>query len=249
MNTLTPKLTDLNQLYTLGMKNAGLHSPTDEDWYNTNLVEGELYFVDLRNIGLLDWFIELYYIRPDGTGYYYTTDPAQDPIYLDKPEKYFYFEAEDTGTYYIRVSSGDDWEDSMHYFFYVGPSIQYFDIVDMPTRGGVKIYGTSGYNTYTCDLRGAVPAQTSIVSLSVTNSFPEGTVCSEVDKSLSAGGKTYYNTTGTGGIVINNISGTSLGQLWTIGGRCAKGTHFTYWSARFNGRFACVMEPYPGNEL
>jgi hypothetical protein len=37
--------------------------------------------------------------------------------------------------------------------------------------------------------------------------------------------------------------------LWTIGGRCAKGTHFTYWSAELNGRFGCVMAPYPGNEL
>ena len=49
--------------------------------------------------------------------------------------------------------------------------------------------------------------------------------------------------------VIQNIKGASLGQLWTIGGRCAKGTHFTYWSAELNGRFGCVMAPYPGNEL
>ena len=51
----------------------------------------------------------------------------------------FYFTAKDTGKFYIRICSGNDWVDSMYYFFYVGPAIQTFDIVDMPTYGGVNL--------------------------------------------------------------------------------------------------------------
>lgn len=124
---LTPKLSKMNQLYTLGMKHAGLHSETDEDWFSINLTAGTQYFVDLRNIGRMNWYIELYYVQSHDEngykgykGYKYTTDPEQNPIYKDHPEKFFYFTAQDTGTYYIRVTSGNAWEDSMHYFFYVG---------------------------------------------------------------------------------------------------------------------------------
>lgn len=221
----------------------------DEDWFYTNLTAGEDYFVDLRNIGKSNWYIELYYLRTDGTGYYYSTNPVEMPVFEKWQEKYFYFTAQDTGKYYIRIASGNDWSDEMHYFFYVGPAIQYFDIVDMPTYGGVQIYGNS-YQTYTCDLRGiAVPATTAIVNLSMTDNFPQGKECSEVEKYMSAGGKTYYSSSGGKSNVINNIGKVSLGQLWTIGGRCANGNHFTYWSGRLNGRFACIMAPYPGNEV
>lgn len=249
VETLTTELTGINQLYTLGMKHAGFDSETDEDWYTVTLTADETYFVDLRNTGKLNWFIELYYVNSDGSGYYYTTNPAENSVYLDVPEKYFYFTAEDTGTYYIRVSSGDDWADEMHYFFYVGPAIQTFNIVDMPTYGGVNLFGNTSYRTYTFDMSNQVPSQTSIVSLSITDNFPQGNACTEVDKYLSAGGSIYYNTSGTGSGTINNIRGASLGQLWTIGGKCATNSHYTYWSAHLNGSFQCIMEPYPGNEL
>ena len=48
----------------------------------------------------------------------------------------------------------------------------------------------SSYRTYTCDLSGmAVPAQTAIVNLSMSDSFSGSTICPEVDKCMSAGGK------------------------------------------------------------
>ena len=170
-------------------------------------------------------------------------------MFEKKSEKYLYFTAEDTGTYYIRVANGGDWSNQMYYFFYVGPAIQNFDIVDMPTYGGIRIYGDD-YRTYTCNLSGtAVPAQTAIIRLSMNDSFEGGTVCPEVDKYMSAGGKTYYSTVGSKSNVINNIAGASLGQVWTIGGKCTNGKHYTHWTGKLSGRFACIMEPYPGHEV
>lgn len=248
MPIMTPRLTSRNELFTLGMRYAGLHSEEDEDWYSINLTAGEDYFVDIRNLGS-NWFIQLYYIKSDGTGYFYTTDSENMPVFIDKTERYFYFTAEDTGTYYIRVANGGDWSDEMYYYFYVGPAIQNFDIVGMPTYGGVNLLG-GDYRTYTCDLsRMAVPAQTAIINLSMSDNFGTGTVCPEVAKYMSAGGKTYYNTVGNNSNVINNIAGASLGQVWTIGGKCTREIHYTYWSGVLNGRFACIMAPYPGNEV
>lgn len=248
VNELQPQLTSRFELFSLGMRNAGLHSATDEDWFSVELTAGEQYFVDLRNIGKTNWFIELYYLSSDQGGYYYTTDPTIYPIYEKWQEKYFYFEAQDTGTYYIRITNGGDWTSDQYYFFYVGPAVKFFDIVDLPTYGSVQIYGSS-YKTYTCDLRDAVPSVTAIANLSMSDKFPQGTICSEVEKYMSTGGKTYYNRTGGGSDTLSGISNASLGELWTIGARCAKGTHYTNWAGVLNGRFGCVMAPYPGNEL
>lgn len=246
VDVITTKLTARNQLYTLGMRTANLHSETDEDWYTVSLTAGETYFVDLRNVGLTNIFIELYYIRSDNTGYFYTTDPSRQSVYQNKPEKYFYFEAQDSGTFYIRIANGGGWTaDMMNYFFYVGPAIQTFDIVKMPTYGSVQIWGDD-YRTYTCNLTGVVPADTAIVSLSMTDSFPQGKECSEMLSYMSAGGRTYYRSSSGD---INGIANAPLGQSWTIGGKCSKGSHFTYWSAVLSGKFFCIMAPYPGNEL
>lgn len=243
---LKSELTSKYDLYQLGMRSAGLHSASDEDWYTINLTAGQEYFVDLRNVGNTNWYIEVYNWDK---GYYYTTNPEIKPIYAKKSEKYFYFDAEDTGTYHIRVTSGGDWTDQMYYFFYVGSSVQEFDIVNMSTYGSVNIYDKN-YKTYTCDLRGiAVPAKAYIININMTDKFPQGKECYEVEKYMSAGGKTYYNSSGGKSGIINNIRGASLGNLWTIGGRCAKGSHDTTWSGVLNGSFRCVMEPYPGNEL
>lgn len=249
---LTPKLTNTNQLWSLGMKHAGLHSETDEDWFSIDLEAGEEYFIDLRNIGRMNWYIELYYIQGDVengfSGYKYTTDPNIYPAYQDKPEKYFYLVPEDSGTFYIRITSGGDWQDSMHYFFYVGPSVQTFYISNMLTMGGVQLNSLGSYSTYTSDLRDAVPEITYIHSLYVTDSFSgTATQCGSVNKCLTAGGKSYYSE---GENNVKNITGASLGQVWTIGGACSHNrSHTPYWSARLNGRFSCVMAPYPGNEL
>ena len=245
---LQSELTNKYDLYYLGMRSAGLHSPSDEDWYTIDLTAGEEYFVDLRNVGNTNWYIEVYNWEV-AEPYRYSTNPEKKPIYEKKSEKYFYFKAEDTGTFHIRVTSGGDWTDQMHYFFYVGPAIQEFDIVDMPTYGSVNIYDKD-YKTYTCDLGGtAVPAVTAIINMNMTDKFPQGKECYEVEKYMSAGGKTYYNSSGGGSGIINNIRGASLGTVWTIGGRCAKGRHDTTWSGVLNGRFMCIMAPYPGNEL
>lgn len=245
--TLKTQVTSNNDLYSLEMKSAGLHSETDEDWFYTSLTAGETYFVDLRNIGRRDWYIELYYLGEDlASSYFYTTDPEYNSVFQGAAEKYFYFTAQDTGRFYIRVSSGNDWVDSMYYFFYVGSAIQTFDIVDMPTYGGVNLFGTA-YQTYTCDLRNAFPSTTAIININLSDFFSNGT-CPHLSKYMSAGGTTYYNTTGNN--AISGISNVSIGQLWTFGVKCSQNLHSgVYWSGRINGRFRCIMEPYPGNEL
>ena len=244
----TPALTSKTDLFWLGMRTAGLHSEEDEDWYYVNLTAGETYFVDIRNVGLRNWYIELYYFNADGTGYYYTTDPEENSVYEKKPEKYFYFEAEDTGRYYIKINNGGDWANKLNYYFYVGPAIQTFDIVNMPTYDGVQFLGNT-YKTYVCNLKGIVPAETAIVNLSLTDNITSGDKCTEIEKYMMAGGKTYYNASGGTSDVIRNINGVSLGQVWRIGARCAKNLHLTNWSGVLNGRFVCIMEPFPGNEL
>ena len=218
-----------------------------EDWFYTSLTAGETYFVDLRNVGRRDWYIELYYLGEDlDSSYFYSTNPEYNSVYKGAAEKYFYFTAKDTGKFYIRICSGNDWVDSMYYFFYVGPAIQTFDIVDMPTYGGVNLFGTA-YQTYTCDLRNAFPSTTAIININLSDSFSKGT-CSHLSKYMSAGGRTYYNTPGDN--AIKGITNASIGQLWTFGAKCSQNTHSgVHWSGRINGKFKCIMEPYPGNEL
>lgn len=235
-------------LFTLGMKEGSFHSETDEDWYSINLTAGEMYFVDIRNVGQTNNFIELYYFSSDGKPYFYTTDPSIKPIYEKKPEKYLYFTAEETCTYYIRINNGGDWTGYKPYYFYVGPAIRTFRISDYPIGGGFYLSGN--YQTVSLNLGGVVPEITEIISMSITDSFPKGNPCSEVDKYMKVfGGKTYYNTSGTGSSTINNIYGASLGELWTIGAKCSRNLHVTQWTGSLNGSFECIMAPYPGNEL
>lgn len=238
-------LTNTYDLYRLGMRHAGLHSATDEDWYSIKLTAGQRYFVDLRNVGKSNWFIEVNYYVGGEQKYHHSTNPKENSVYEKKPEKYLYFTAETTGTYYIRIANGGDWSDEMHYFFYVGPVEKSFDIVNM-NLGTVMLGST--YKTFTCDLRNKVPTEAIIENVSITNQFLQGTACPEVSKYMSAGGRTYYNQ--SYGNNILNIQNVPLGQLWTIGAKCAKGSHqTTYWTAMLNGRFRCKMGPYPGNEL
>lgn len=81
----------------------------------------------------------------------------------------------------------------------------------------------------------------------LSDSFSKGT-CSHLSKYMSAGGRTYYNTPGDN--AIKGITNASIGQLWTFGAKCSQNTHSgVHWSGRINGKFKCIMEPYPGNEL
>ena len=241
---LTTTITCSTDLYRLGMRYGSLDSPDDVDWYTVDLTANQKYFVDLRNVGETNWYIELYY--SDGKNRcYYTTNPSEKPVYEKKPEKYLSFTAEYTGTYYIKIANGGDWVDDMDYFFYVGPVTQYFDL-ELPT-GSTTING-NGYRTYICNLKNqVVPAHTSIVKMAIVDNFPNGNVCTEVDKYMMAGGRTYYNRTGY--TEIQGMAGESLGQLWFIGGKCASSEHFTRWGGTLIGRFQCEMETYPGNEL
>ena len=111
---------------------------------------------------------------------------------------------------------------------------------------GVNLFGTA-YQTYTCDLRNAFPSTTAIININLSDSFSKGT-CSHLSKYMSAGGRTYYNTPGDN--AIKGITNASIGQLWTFGAKCSQNTHSgVHWSGRINGKFKCIMEPYPGNEL
>lgn len=235
-------------LYRLGMKAGTLHNETDEDWYSITLTAGKRYFVDIRNVGLTNNFIELYYFSSDGNKYYYTTDPSKKPIYAKKPEKYFYITAPETCTYFIRINNGGDWTGHKAYYFYVGPEVQTFGISHYPIGGGFYLSGN--YQTVSLSLSGVVPEKTSIINMSITDNFVKGNPCPEVDKYMRVfGGKTYYNTSGTGSSTINNISGVSLGGLWIIGAKCARNLHASQWSGYLNGSFQCIMAPHPGNEL
>lgn len=77
---LQSELTNKYDLYYLGMRSAGLHSPSDEDWYTIDLTAGEEYFVDLRNVGNTNWYIEVYNWEV-AEPYRYSTNPEKKPIY------------------------------------------------------------------------------------------------------------------------------------------------------------------------
>lgn len=243
VNTISTKITNTNSLFDLGMKNASLHSATDVDWYSIYLVEGQQYFMDLRNIGGQDWYIELYYY--DSEGEVKESHSTNQDKYDGKAEKYQYFTAQHTGTYYIKIASKGEWESSLYYYFYVGPVWEEFEIENLATEGNIWV--GANYSTYSFDLRNAVPKQTKIIELSLSDSFISSATCSNMSKRLTAGGRSYYNTVGRE--QINGISGASLGQVWKISACCASGAHRTQWSARMNGRFSCKMAPFPGNEI
>lgn len=241
------EITGLYDLFGLGMRHASLDSEEDVDWYKVNLTAGVEYFVDLRNIGKTNWYIELYYYNSDGElSVFETTNPEIETKFEKWQEKYFDYTAEYTGTYYIKICNGGDWSDTLDYFFYVGPKKQTFNIVNMSTNNMVQFIGST-YKTYYFDLSGtALPKDATVINLSITDSFPKGSTCSEVQKYMSTGLKTYYATSsGT----VSGIAGQPLGQVWILGARCQNGTHSTYWRGILNGRIECEMAPYPGNEI
>lgn len=238
------KITGPNQLFRLGMKNASLHSDTDVDWYKLELKEGERCFVDIRNLEG-NWNIRLYYYNKadNDSLWYYQPKPE---TFDNKSEKYMTVVPKQTGTFYLRVTSDGDWMDTMNYFFYAGPEEQIFTVENLPTYGSAQIYGGT-YKSYTVDLTEVVPKYSEIISLSITDSFSSGTSCSELDKRLTAGLRSYYNTAGTGSATINYISGVQLGQVWDFAAKCNGNKHVTVWSAKISGKIRCKMAPYSSN--
>ena len=249
-----PQIAHYGRLYALGMKHANLDSEDDVDWYYAYCTAGVQYFTTLRNIGTKDYYIEISHFESEND---------QDPIYSEttdlpkfsgKSEKYIKFTAPYTGKYYIKVARSGEWvETDTDYFFYFGPRIKQFNIVNLPTGGGVQVIGSS-YSTYTSNLLYTFPRTSSIITLRVSDYFTSG-YCNNVKKRLrSSTGTYYYNNTSTNTTDHDTMigrAGVNLSQQWTIGAGCShNGLHAPfYWSARLNGNVSCVMEPFPGNDI
>ncbi len=236
--------------HALGMKSGTLNDPKEEHWYTVDLKAGTRYFVDIRNVGETNCYIEVYYNVNNQNQYFYTTNPEENDIYDLKPEKYLYMTAPVTGKYYIKIASSDNWEHSSsftkNYFFYVGPENQTYTISGYPI-GGVSIFG-SDKKSLSLDLFGVVPESATIVNLSISDTFPLGSPCTDIEKSMRYfGGKTYSNIGGSS--EIYGMSGVNLRQSWNVYVKCGQGSHVTQWVGRLNCKFKCKMAPHPGNEL
>lgn len=243
---LMPEMTDY--LYNNGFKTANLHTVDDEDWYYTTLTAGNIYFVDLRNIGSTpDFNITLFYFNDDNTFDYLTS--LGDTKFAGRPEKYYYFQPTKSGRYYICITGDGINVSPVNYYFYVDDvqrTFTYTGYVGTP----IQIRGSSYQADKTFDLTGVVvPEDSIILSMSFSNDF-SGTVCSECQKRVVAmDGKTYYSSS-TGGTEILNIARYQyLDQVWALSARCTSGTHFTTWVPKITARYSCVMQPYPGNEV
>lgn len=250
VKVITESISFPAQLYTLGMRSASLHSKDDVDWYYVDYKKGDELFVDLRNIGMQNWTIELYY-SVDGKGY--KTYPKES-VFKDKPERYFTFTVKETGRIYIKIYSQGDWSSESYYYFYVGKhKNNEFQIKDMATMGNTKILGTSYSTPYILDLTNAVPADAIINELYLTNDFA-GKGCNTLDKKIYTSKKRYTNTSKTGNEKINISSSNNekLAQVWFICGRCGCSYNTDsglIWTPRLNATFTCTMGPYPGNEI
>ena len=80
-------ITNKSDLFRLGMKSGTLNDPKEEHWYTVDLKAGTRYFVDIRNVGKTNCYIELSYILNGETKYFYTTNPERKEVYHLKPEK------------------------------------------------------------------------------------------------------------------------------------------------------------------
>lgn len=235
-------------LYNNGFKTANLHTVDDEDWYYTTLTAGNIYFLDLRNIGSTPNFnISLFYFNNDNTFDYLTS--IGDTRFTGQPEKYYYFEPTKSGRYYVCVSGDGVNVSSMNYFFYIGDVQRTFDYTGY-VGTPIQVMGNSYQTGKSFDLSGTVVPKDSIVlSMSFSNSF-SGTTCSECQKKLVAeDGKTYYSSSSGGTEILNIARYQYLDQTWSLSARCTSGIHVTKWTPRITARYSCVMQPYPGNEV
>lgn len=235
-------------LYINGLKNASLHTVEDEDWYYTNLTAGNIYFMDLRNIGSTPNFnITLFFFNEDGTFDYLTS--IGDTRFADRPEKYYYFQPNKSGRYYVCITGDGINTSSMYYYFYIGTAQRSFTYSG-PIGTMIPILGNTYQTGRNVDLSGTVVPKDSIVlSMSFSNDF-SGTVCSECQKKVVAEDGSAYYSSSTGGTSISNIAQHQyLDQVWSISARCTRGTHVTSWTPRITSTYSCVMQPYPGNEV
>lgn len=235
-------------LYNNGLKTANLHTVDDEDWYYTTLTAGNIYFLDLRNIGSTPNFnITLFYFNDDNTFDYLTS--IGDTRFTGQPEKYYYFEPAKSGRYYVCVTGDGVNVSSMNYFFYIGDVQRTFDYTGY-VGTPIQVMGNSYQTGKTFDLSGTVVPKDSIVlSMSFSNSF-SGTTCTECQKKLVAeDGRAYYSSSSGGTEILNIARYQYLDQEWSLSARCTSGIHVTKWAPRITARYSCVMQPYPGNEV
>lgn len=234
-------------LYNNGFKSANLHTVTDEDWYYTTLTAGNIYFLDLRNIGSTPGFnISLFYFNDDNTFDYLTS--IGDTRFTGQPEKYYYIQPSKSGTYYVCVTGDGVNTSDLNYFFYIGDAQRTFTYTG--SVGSVRVYGDTYQTGKTLDLSGTVVPKDSIVlSMSFSNNF-SGTVCSECQKKIvAADGNAYYSSSSGGTDILNVARYQYLDQVWSLSARCTSDTHVTTWIPKITARYSCVMQPYPGNEV
>ena len=89
-----------DDLYESAIQSSGLHSGKDEKWHRIDLQAGQKYYLNLKDTERQEGFVELYYMKNDGTEYKYITNRENDSV---KDEWYFCFKAKDTGNYYVRI--------------------------------------------------------------------------------------------------------------------------------------------------
>ncbi len=94
-----------NDLYESAIQSAGLHSGTDEMWHRINLQAGQKYYLNLKDTERKEGFVELYYMKNDGTGDKYIINGENDSV---QNEWYICFRAKDTGKYYVRILQKKD---------------------------------------------------------------------------------------------------------------------------------------------
>ncbi len=235
-------------MYVNGFKNANLHTVTDEDWYYTTLIAGNIYFLDLRNIGTTPGFnISIFHFNDDNTMDYVTS--VGDDRFTGRPEKYYYFQPDKSGTYYVCVTGdGINVSDGMNYFFYIGSVERSFTY--SKGIGSVLIRGDEFQAGKRIDLtQDVVPDKSIVLSMSFSNAF-SGRTCTECEKKIVAiDGKSYYSSS-VGGTEILDISNYQyVDQIWSLSARCASNSHVTTWMPWMTIRYSCIMQPYPGNEV
>lgn len=234
-------------LYNRGFKSASLHTVTDEDWYYTTLTAGQIYFLDLRNIGTKDFNISLFHFNDDNTMDYLTS--VGDINFTNKPEKYYYIQPNKSGIYYVCVSGNGIDTSTLNYFFYIDDVERTFTHTGN-IGVGIPVSGNTYQTGKRLDLTGTVvPYDSIVLDMSFSNDF-SGTSCSECQKKIVASdGKAYYSSS-TGGTEILNIANYQyLDQVWTLSARCTNNTHVTTWTPKITARYSCIMQPYPGNEV
>lgn len=166
-------------LYNMGFKSANLHTVTDEDWYYTTLTAGNIYFLDLRNIGDSDYNISLFFFNEDGTMDYLTS--VGDTRFTQHPEKYYYVQPNKSGRYYVCITGNGTTTSTMNYFFYIGNAQRSFTYSG-PVGTPISIFGDTYQTGKNLDLsKAVVPYDSVVLSMSFSNDF-SGTICPECQK-------------------------------------------------------------------